>query len=165
MIKCRNAIVKPWPQTLSPKPLFSKAKPKGLGLTLKSHGKPPHHPNTPPHHPTPPKTFKHEGGVPQQNPESKTYSECSPLHVHNKKLRWTAKERRWSSPPCSLRTSSILLVALLSKSRSSARLLVTTLLNTGLVTGERRGKVIRAGNMGRLWPQHCMMYDCIKWFK
>ena len=42
-----------------PKPLVSKPKPKGLGLTLKSYG---------PHS----ITFKHEGGVPQQNPERKT---------------------------------------------------------------------------------------------
>ena len=40
----RKNIVKPWPQTLSPKPLVSKPKPNGLGLTLKSHGPPPHHP-------------------------------------------------------------------------------------------------------------------------
>ena len=70
----KKTIVKPWPQTLSPKPLVSKPKPKGLGLTLKSHGPPPH--------PTPA----------------------------------TARGRTWSSPPCSLRTSSILLVAPLSKS-------------------------------------------------
>ena len=50
---------------------------------------------------------------------------------------------------------------LTSGARSTARQLVTTILNTGLVTGERRGKVIRAGSIGRLWPQHCMMYKCI----
>ena len=32
-------------------------------------------------------------------------------------LRWTARGRTWSSPPCSVRTSSILLVASLSKYR------------------------------------------------
>ena len=47
-----------------PKPLAQKPKnpkPRGLGLTLKSHGPPPHQPTPPPH----PITFKHEGGVPQ----------------------------------------------------------------------------------------------------
>ena len=34
-------LVKPWPKTLSPKPLVSKPKPKGLGLTLKSCRPPP----------------------------------------------------------------------------------------------------------------------------
>ena len=53
------------------------------------------------------------------------------------------------------------LTNLTSGARSTARQLVTTILNTGLVTWERRGKVIRAGNIGRLWPQHCMMYKCI----
>ena len=61
----------------SPKPLVSK--PKGLGLTLKYYGPPPHHPTTQPH----PMTFKHEGGVPQQNPKSKTFSEWSPLLVRH----------------------------------------------------------------------------------
>ena len=40
-------IVKPWPQTLGPKPLVSKPKPKGLGLTLKSHWPPPPHHHDP----------------------------------------------------------------------------------------------------------------------
>ena len=63
-------IVKPWPQTLSPKPLVLKPKPKGLGLTLKSYGSPQQ-----------PITFKHIGGVQQQNQKSKTYSKWSPLLV------------------------------------------------------------------------------------
>ena len=41
----KKRIVKPWPQTLSPK---TKKPKRGLGLTLKSHGPPPH--PTPPHH-------------------------------------------------------------------------------------------------------------------
>ena len=43
-------IVKPKSEV--PKSKVPKAKPKGLGLTLKSHGPPPPHP---------PITFKHEG--------------------------------------------------------------------------------------------------------
>ena len=53
-------IVKPWPQTLSPKTQKPKnPKQSGLGLT------------------PPTITFKHEGGVPQQNSNSKKGSECS----------------------------------------------------------------------------------------
>ena len=37
-----------------------------------------------------------------------------------KKLRWTVRGRTWSSPPCSVRTSSILLVASLSKYKMPA---------------------------------------------
>ena len=65
----------------SPKPKNQKQ--RGLGLTLKSHGPPPH--QTPP---------------------------SGPPYLSNKKnLRWTARGRTWSSPPCSVRTSSVLLVA------------------------------------------------------
>ena len=45
--------------------------------------------------------------------------------------------------------------------RSAARLLASTILNTGLVTGARRVKIIRATSVGRLWPQQCLMYKCI----
>ena len=45
----------PGPKPLAPKPKKNK---RGLGLTLKSHGPPPHHPTPPPI------TFKHEGEVP-----------------------------------------------------------------------------------------------------
>ena len=45
-------IVKPKSEV--PKSKVPNSRPKGLGLTLKSHG-PPHHP------PHPPLTFKHEG--------------------------------------------------------------------------------------------------------
>ena len=38
-----------------------------------------------------------------------------------KKLRWTARGRTWSSPPCSVRTSSILLFASLSKCQHSGQ--------------------------------------------
>ena len=41
---------------VKPKSEVPKSRPKGLGLTLKSHGPPPH-----PTHP--PLTFKHEGGL------------------------------------------------------------------------------------------------------
>ena len=64
----------PGPKPLSPKP--KNPKPRGLGLTLKS--------CRPPPTTTHPITFKHEGGVPQQNPKSKTYSEWSPLLVRIK---------------------------------------------------------------------------------
>ena len=63
-------IVKPWPQTLSPK----NPKPRGLGLTLKSHRPPPPHPIT----------FKHEGRVPHQKSKSEKGSEWSPLLVQLK---------------------------------------------------------------------------------
>ena len=53
------------------------------------------------------------------------------------------------------------LTSLSSGARSTARLLASTVLNTGLVTGARRGKVLRAASVGRLWPQQCMMYKCI----
>ena len=55
-------IVKPWPQALAPSPKTFSPK------------------NAVGHH-HPPITSNHEGGVPQQNPKSKTYSEWSPLLV------------------------------------------------------------------------------------
>ena len=45
--------------------------------------------------PTPPKTFNHEGGVPQKSSENKNVPEWS-----------TARGRTWSSSPSSARTSS-----------------------------------------------------------
>ena len=103
-------IVKPWPQTLS-----LKTKTKGPWADTRILWAT---------HPTPPITFKHEGGVPQQNPKSKTYSKWSPLLVcQEKKLRWTARGRTWRSPTCSVRASSILLVAPLSKSSIQGRLI------------------------------------------
>ena len=90
-----------------PKPLAPKPKPRGLGLTLECCRPPP-----PTHHPP---TFKHEGGVPQQNSKSKNILEWSPLLVQQKNLCQRARERTWSSLPYSVRTSSILLVASLSK--------------------------------------------------
>ena len=71
-------IVKPCPQNLiprtpSPNPnqvqlsSNTQLRPRGLRLTLKS--------CRPPPPPTNPITFKHEGGVSQQNPKTKTYSE------------------------------------------------------------------------------------------
>ena len=54
-------VVKPWPQTLS-----LKTKTKGPWAYTKILWA-----TTPPH----PITFKHEGGVPHQNPKSLTYSE------------------------------------------------------------------------------------------
>ena len=53
------------------------------------------------------------------------------------------------------------LTSLSPGARSVARLLTSTILDTGLVTGGRRGRVIRAASAGRLWPQQCMMYKCI----
>ena len=79
-----------------PKPLAPKTQNQGAGLTLESHGPPPH-----------PITFKHEGRVPHQNSKSKKGSEWSPLPGKN---RWTTRGRAWVSPPCSRRTSSIFLV-------------------------------------------------------
>ena len=102
-----------WQLCLSPKTQKPKnQKQRGLGLTLKCCRPPP--PTT-----HPPLTFKHEGGVPQQNSKSKKGSECSPLLVQQKNLRWTARGRTCSSPPCSVRTSSILLVESLSKCQHS----------------------------------------------
>ena len=53
------------------------------------------------------------------------------------------------------------LTSLSPGARSVARLLTSTILDTGLVTGGRRGRVIRAASVGRMWPQQCMMYKCI----
>ena len=90
-----NKLSSPGPKPLAPKPQKPKnLKPRGLGLTLKSHGPPPH-----------PITFKHEGGVPQKSSKIKNGSE------------WSG--RTWSSPPCSVKTSSTLLVASLSKCQHS----------------------------------------------
>ena len=63
----------PGPKPLAPK--HKNPKPRGLGLTIKSHRPPP------PHHPI---TFKHDGGVPQKNSMSKKGSEWSPLLVQQK---------------------------------------------------------------------------------
>ena len=56
--------------------------------------------------PDTPLTFKHEGGVPQKSSENKNGPEWSPLLVCQKKFRWTARGRTWSSSPSSARTSS-----------------------------------------------------------
>ena len=48
-----------------------------------------------------------EVGVPQKN--------LVPNTCLSKKIRWTARGRIWSNPPCSVRSSSILLVGPLSK--------------------------------------------------
>merc|ERR1712157_386086 len=48
----------------------------------------------------------HEGAVPQKSSENKNGPEWSPLLVHQKKLRWTARGRTWSSSPSSAGTSS-----------------------------------------------------------
>ena len=71
-------IVKPWPQTLSPKPFCPKPKTKGpwadtklLQATTTTH----------------PPTFKHEGGVPQQNTMSKNILEWSPLLLQQNKFQ------------------------------------------------------------------------------
>ena len=58
------------------------------------------------HPPTHPPTFKHEGGVPQKNPKSKTDLEWSPQPIHHKNFRWTMTGSTWGSPTCSRRTSS-----------------------------------------------------------
>ena len=59
-------------QALDPNPKTKNQ--RGLGLTLKSYGPPPHHPIT----------FKHEGGVSQKNSKSKKGSEWSPLLVQQR---------------------------------------------------------------------------------
>ena len=48
-----------------------------------------------------------------------------------------------------------------SRERLAARLLVASLLSTGLVTEERRMEVTRAGRLGRMWPRHCDMFKCL----
>ena len=72
--------------------------PRGLGMTLKCC-----RPPTTTHH-NHPITFEYEGEVPQKN--LKKY-----LYLSVKKSWWTARGRTWSGSPCSVRTSSILLVA------------------------------------------------------
>ena len=75
MLKFQNSIVKPWPKTFSPKP-----KTKGPWADTKLLQATTHH-----HHP--PITFKHEGGVPQQNSMSKNILEWSPLLVQPNKFQ------------------------------------------------------------------------------
>ena len=70
----------PGPKPLVPNPLVRNHKPRGLGLTLKSHRPPPPPPPPPPH----PLTFKHEGRVPHQKSKRKKGSEWSPLLVQQK---------------------------------------------------------------------------------
>ena len=64
-----------------PKPLAPK--PRGLGLTLKSHGPLHHHPIT----------FKHEGGVPHQYSKSKNILEWYPVLVNQKKIQLDSKRK------------------------------------------------------------------------
>ena len=70
-----DKIVKPWPQTLSPKPLSSKPKTKGPWADTKMFEA-----TTTTTHPL---TLEHEGGVPQTNLKSKKVSERSPLRKKN----------------------------------------------------------------------------------
>ena len=89
---------------------------------------------TPPH----PITFEHDGRVPQKKSKSKKGSEFS-----SKKLRWTARGRKWSSQPCSVRTSSILLVASLSKCQHSGKTnLVQEGPNAGLLYLKEHGGTV-----------------------
>ena len=64
--KPNSTIVKPYPQTLSPK---NPLRPNPNQVPIRPKTKRDH----------PPITFKHEGGVPQQNSKSKNIYEWSPL--------------------------------------------------------------------------------------
>ena len=55
---------------------------------------------------------------------------------------------------CPERLASLGLTSLSTEARFASRTLVTTLINTGPVTGDRRGRFIKAEGIGRLWPQH-----------
>ena len=67
-------------QALAPNPLVPNPKPRGLGLTLNCS------------RPSP-ITFKHEGGVPQQNSNSKNILEWSPVLVQQKKIQLDSKRK------------------------------------------------------------------------
>ena len=96
-------LVFPFMHIVKPESKVPKSRPKGLGLTLKSHGPPPHHP-TPPHT----ITFKHEGVLCCKSANSKRGSEWPPWLIQPKKLtRWTSRSRTWGSPTCSRRSLSI----------------------------------------------------------
>ena len=91
---CQDAqiLVLSSPQAPSPKPKNPEL--RGLGLTLKSHG---------------PLLSMKEGS--HNEPQKVRKVQSGPPYLSSRKnLRCTARGRTWSSPPCSVRTSSVLLV-------------------------------------------------------
>ena len=104
-----GSIVKPRPQT--PKPQTQKPKTKGPWAYTKI--------SWATTTTTPPQILSMKEGS-HNKPQRVRKVQSGPPYLSSKNnLRCTARGRTWSSPPCSMRTSSVLLVASLSKCQHS----------------------------------------------